>query len=1064
MKTKYIILLFCLCLPIPSMAQFVVKGIVYSSSDKLPLLGATVTEVDASNRFIAGTTTDIDGNFQLKVSSKNALLRFSYIGFTSKDIRLKGEKSLEVYLDDDSQVLTEVVITGETKSNNGMMPISERDMSTSVSKLNMQSVQNVAATSIGELMQGRMSGVDITSISGDPGAGMSIRVRGTSSLNANAEPLIVVDGVPYETKIDPGINFATATEEEYGAMLDISPADIASIEVLKDAAAAAVWGSQGANGVLIITTKRGTKGRTRFNYDAKLTSSWEPNSIPMLNGYEYAMLQAEALFNARGIVSIPNEIAYDKSWYNYHNYAQNTDWMKELTQTAFTHEHNFSLTGGGEKARYRAAIAYLNQKGTTINTYLKRLTARVNMDYDLSDKMRFSTDLAYTNMSNNRTYDNLRSRALTKAPNMAVYEMDENGNPTDKFFAPYSNYQGIGDTYFNPVALANDGFNRLKTNRIVTKLSLRYLFIPEVLQWQADVAFDFVDNETCKFFPKSASGASWDSEKMNTISEKDDEGIMTQTFNKLIYTPKLSEKHRLTALAMFSTYEKSNVSMSAGASNTPLSEIDVISSDVYLKSLQAQKSKVRQLSYLASMNYVLLDRYIASAGVRVDGDSRFGADSRWGVFPSVSLAWRVSSEPFARNWNWLTDFKLKASYGENGTPPSAAYGHFSKFGASGSYLGQGSIVPLNIQLSNLKWETVIQSNIGVDYGFWDNRISGSFEIYKKRTKDAIFTNVKLPSTSGFATLDAQNWGTIDNNGWEFFVTANLFRNKDWNIDLNLNLAQNKNVIVKIPDDYDNEKYSYGNGQYARRVEEGKPIGSIYGYRYLGVYKSEKDAVVKDATGNVVIDVNTNEPLKMRPKLGRTPFAGGDAIYEDIDKNGVIDEHDIVYLGDSNPLLTGGFGPSIRYKNFSLSAFFHFKYDFDVVNDARMKTENMYTKDNQSTATLRRWKKEGDITDIPRPVLNGGYNWLGSDRFVEDASFLRLKTLSLAYTFDSKKIEKLHLKSLKLYLTAYNLFTWTKYTGQDPEIYLSGGDPFAIAMDYSKTPPSKTFTFGLNVSF
>lgn len=367
-------------------------------------------------------------------------------------------------------------------------------------------------------------------------------------------------------------------------------------------------------------------------------------------------------------------------------------------------------------------------------------------------------------------------------------------------------------------------------------------------------------------------------------------------------------------------------------------------------------------------------------------------------------------------------------------------------------------------MSNLKWETVIQSNIGVDYGFWDNRISGSFEIYKKRTKDAIFTNVKLPSTSGFATLDAQNWGTIDNNGWEFFVTANLFRNKDWNIDLNLNLAQNKNVIVKIPDDYDNEKYSYGNGQYARRVEEGKPIGSIYGYRYLGVYKSEKDAVVKDATGNVVIDVNTNEPLKMRPKLGRTPFAGGDAIYEDIDKNGVIDEHDIVYLGDSNPLLTGGFGPSIRYKNFSLSAFFHFKYDFDVVNDARMKTENMYTKDNQSTATLRRWKKEGDITDIPRPVLNGGYNWLGSDRFVEDASFLRLKTLSLAYTFDSKKIEKLHLKSLKLYLTAYNLFTWTKYTGQDPEIYLSGGDPFAIAMDYSKTPPSKTFTFGLNVSF
>ncbi|NLO70476.1 MAG: SusC/RagA family TonB-linked outer membrane protein [Porphyromonadaceae bacterium] len=1060
----YIIGFFLLCY-IGVNAQYVIQGVIKDAADQEPLIGATIAEVDKENRFIAGTSSDADGRFQFRVSSPNASLRVSYIGYVSKDIKLKGEKTLEVLLESDTRQMEEVVVIAQARTTNSMMPIAERDLSTAVGKLDAAQLAEVPVTSVGEMLQGRISGVDITSISGDPGSGVSIRIRGTSSLSTNSEPLIVVDGIPYETKIDTRVNFATATQEDFGAMLDISPADIESIEVLKDAAAAAVWGAQGANGVLVITTKRGTKGRTQFSYDTKLSTVGEPKSVPMLSGYEYAMLQTEALFNAQGVVNIPKEIAYDSEWFNYHNYAQNTDWIGALTQRSFSQEHNFSLTGGGEKARYRTSVSFLDQRGTTINTGLKRIATRFNMDYDLSDRIRFSADISYTNMNADRSYsDNIRQMAYRKAPNMGIYEMDANGNRTGKYFAPEMSYQGTGYDFYNPVALAKDGMNKERTNRVIAKFFLRYYFIPEILYWSSDAAFDFMDNNARRFFPQSASGADWQSGNMNRMTESDREGSTIQTFNKLIFTPKINEDHRITSLLNFSTYDKSSVSMAQSGTNTSVYTISQVSDAMRLLSLSSAKSKIRTVSLLGNVNYVMFDRYIITAGLRLDGDSRFGTASRWGLFPAISGAWRLSSEPFTENWTWMNDFKIKASYGENGTPPNTAYGHFSRYGASGTYDDIGSIVPLNIQLDNLKWETVIQSNLGVDFAFLNNKLSGSFDLYNKRTKDVIFVNVSIPSSSGYTTLTAQNWGTIDNKGWELNLNTNFYKEKDWDVNFNFNFAQNKNYIVEIPAGYNDQRYTYNNGEYARRIAVGKPIGSIFGYRYLGVYATDQDALVKDANGNIVYNYATGEPLVMRSKNGASSFVGGAAIYEDIDHNGVIDERDLVYLGDSNPLLTGGFGPNIRWKNFMLNAFFHFKYDFDVVNNTRMQTENMYTRNNQNTATLRRWRRQGDNTDIPRALLGRGYNWLGSDRFVEDASYLRLKNISLAYSLDRELLKKYNLKSVKLYVTAYNVFTWTKYTGQDPEISIYTSNPFALAVDNSRTPPGKMFTFGLNVSF
>jgi TonB-linked SusC/RagA family outer membrane protein len=1047
--------------------KIVIKGKIISALDKETLVGATIVEQDKDKRTINATISNIDGEYTLTLSKPATIITASFIGYKTIEMQIDAsiKQNFDFTLEEDSREIEGVEVVAQSRSvgTNSLMPVDIRDMATSVGTLASKEVSELPVTSVGEMLQGRVSGVDITSVSGNPGAGMSIRIRGTSSLNSSSEPLIVVDGVPYETKVDASINFATATQEEFGAMLDISPSDIQSIEVLKDAGASAVWGSRGANGVLLITTKRGTKGRSSFEYDMKLTGNWEPEHIPMLNGDQYAMLQLEGIYNNNGQVSVPQELAYDKSWINYYNYAQNSDWLNAITKNAFAHEHNFSLAGGGEKARYRIAMGYLDQDGTTLGTSLQRLTTRMNVDYDLSTKLRLSTDISYTNSNNDRNNGDVRAIAYKKAPNMAIYEFDPTGNETGKYFSPENSYQGAGNSYYNPLAMVTDGLNNLKSDRIVSNFKLRYYLLPEVLLYQGDIAFDFLNNETRTFTPQSATGASWTSDQMNRALKKEEEATTTQTFNKLVYTPRLGDDHRLTLLTMATTYEKANSYMTSQSSNSAVPSITEPGIEARKISLSSGKNTIRNVSFLLNSNYVLLDRYILGASVRTDGDSRFGLESRWGYFPSISVGWRLSSEPFTSNIDWLDDFKFRASYGQTGTPPPTTYGFLAKYTAGSSYLDMGSILPSNIQLDNLKWETVIQKNFGFDYSFFKGKINGSFDLYAKTTEDVIFVNTTLPSTSGFSVLEAENWGTITNEGWEFNIAGEIYKNKDWSVVINANIAQNSNIIEEIPEGYATVKYTFENGGYARRIEKGKPIGSFYGYRYLGVYPTNADAVVKDKNGDVVVDPLTNTNVIMRSKNG-SAFVGGDAIYKDMDFNGVIDDRDMEYLGNSNPLITGGFGANIVYKNFALTSFFHFKYNYDVINATRMNSENMYNKDNQSLATLSRWRKPGDITDIPRALQNSGYNWLGSDRFVEDASYIRLKSITLSYRVDNSVLNKTSIKSLKFYLTAYNLFTWTNYTGQDPEVYMNGSDPFAVAIDYSRTPPSRSITFGANITF
>jgi hypothetical protein len=420
-----------------------------------------------------------------------------------------------------------------------------------------------------------------------------------------------------------------------------------------------------------------------------------------------------------------------------------------------------------------------------------------------------------------------------------------------------------------------------------------------------------------------------------------------------------------------------------------------------------------------------------------------------------------------KNLKFINDLSLKASYGASGNSPKASYGYFSTYSTyQYSYMGNTGVYPASMKLTNLKWESVLQSDFGLTTQLFDNRLTVDIDIYNKRTKDMIFPNLSISSITGFDNV-TMNVGTMDNKGWEFNITGTVVKAKDLMVQVNFNIAKNINVIRSISEFYPTETGNMGaNGNYYIHIQPNNPFGSFYGYKYKGVYQNADATIARDKNGDKIYDPlgNPIQTTFFYPSNGYE-FKPGDAQYEDINHDGTIDYRDVVLLGDANPRFTGGFGPSVTYKGWRLSTFFHYRLGQDIINKTRMNTENMYSYNNQSTAVLKRWRQEGDVTDMPRAMLNQGYNWLGSDRYVEDGSFLRFKSITLNYKFKNG-IPKIKVKSLSAYITIQNLYTWTKYKGQDPEVTVKSTttNPFEMGYDLSTTPPLKMFTVGLNMQF
>ncbi len=1073
-------------------AAIIIRGKVIDKKDKSPIQHVSVAETDKDGRTVRGVTTDIDGNFALKVSNPKNRIMFSYIGFKTITEDIKGRTTINITLEQGSNDLGEVIILGGRKTDNGNLAINDRDLTIASSKINAKDLEEMSSASIDQALQGRLSGVDITASSGDPGAGMSIRIRGTSSINAGTNPLIVVDGMPYETSIPSDFNFGTADDQGYAALLNIAPSDIKEITVLKDAAATAMWGSRAANGVLIITTKRGTVGKPVLTYTVRGAVSFQPKPIPMLNGNQFSNLIPEEVMNKTGAplnTQTVKEFAYDPSDpYNYYNYSQNTDWLKAVTQTGYLQDHNLSMSGGGEKARYFASVGYLNQVGTTIGTDLTRINTRINLDYFVSERLRFRTDIAYTYTDNPRNYSpgfssgtttttatnvyDIRNVALNKMPNMSIYEYNEQGIKTPNYFSPASNIQGQYPNTYNPVAMANTAKNNIIGNRVTPHFNLQYQIIPGKLIATSDVQFDINNNKNNTFLPQIATGRPTTETVVNRAYNGDVDVFNVQTKTNLVYTPTLHTNHTLTSLLSIQTYDNKAVSGQALTSNTASSLLQDPSAPSRTQNqelgIASGFAQTRTLSALVNAQYSYKDRYILNAGLRGDANSRFGPSQRYGLFPSVSTRWRASSEKFMKQYKFINDLSFRASYGQSGNAPRSDYSFYNQYNSlSWTYQGMAGVYPSTIELSNLKWEVIHGTNLGVNLIILKNRVNIDFEAYRNRTKDLYFNNLNIPTYTGYSTVN-MNVGTLDNQGWELNIMSTVLKTDNWTIDFNFNIAHNENIIRSISPYYPNKSGdATTNGNYLTYLQINNPFGSIYGYKYKGVYKDAASTLATDAKGQQIVGPN-GQGIYMRFNYPATDyiFQPGDAKYEDINHDGNIDYKDVVYLGNSNPKYSGGFGPTITFKrNLKLSAFFNFRTSYDVVNGTKMTTTNMYGFNNQSTAVLRRWRNPGDVTDIPRALWNGGYNWLGSDRYVEDASFLRFRTVTMRYNLGNNLVKKLQIKSASLYLTAENIVTFTKYTGQDPEVAPRGiTGPFTVLTDNSNTPPVLTFTLGLTASF
>ena len=1094
-----------------------------------PVMMCNVTERDANNRIVSASQTDINGNFSMEIKSTANKLQVSYIGYKTKTVPI-GDKTVFDIEMEDQQTLKEVVVVAKKRFNHGGLAIPANEVSVASQTFDMSNVEGLAFTSADEALQGQIAGLDIVANSGNLGAGTSMRLRGVTSINGSAEPLIVVDDNIFDNP-DATFDCQNANEETYASLLSINPQDIADIQVLKDAAATAIWGSRGANGVIQIRTKRGARGATRIDYSLRVQASWQPKGYNLLNGDDYTMMLKEMYYNPSQSASSTtniNEINYNKSWAEYENWNNNTDWVDAVTQTGWSQYHYLTIAGGGEKANFRISAGYDHQNGTIIKQSLDRFSTKLALDYFVSDRITFRVTFPLTYTSNNRNFDdNILGRAQKVSPNMGIYRQNADGSNTNEYYTMLpTGGSGAGSTapntsskelesirnLGNPVAIANLAWRHEKTYRISPEFKLDYKLLgtdddKTKLDYTGMVYMDIYASSTPKFWPGSLFTNTWTDSNYNRNENNEYNSLGFTTRHTLTFTPAFKNKDWYAT--MFGRWEMTtgnNNSQYQLRVNTPN---DVNSTSVDggdLKSMSTGNGQWRSMSALFNGHFSYKSRYSLGVSVRADGTTKFGDTKKWGYFPGVSARWNISDEKFMKWANkWLSMLSFRPSWGIVGNQPGSEYLQYARY-ATGATYGQvgnndGTTYLEALQLNNLKWEKTTQTNLGGDFGFFNGLITGDFNYYYKKTRDLLMSNVRIPSTTGFSTLAWTNVGDMENKGWELNIEANKFINigkfsmsANFNISQNFNkiLAMDESVLESINSDWDAAK----RGSYLNRIQIGNPLGSIYGLRFKGVYQytyeylinmkernnwsgedlrnyinneflpSGKTAPIAIDNEGKVLMSSTGEPVRQEYNFkdgsSTYKFQGGDAIYEDINNDGQINSLDIVYLGNSNPKVSGGFGFNFFWgSNWSLKTSFSYRAGVKVVNTAKMGLEQMFNAYNQSSAVNWRWRKNGDVTNIPRAMFDTGYNFLGSDRYVEDASFVRMSYIQLVYNFDKKLLKALGMRRLQLSISGQNLFCWSKYSGTDPE---HSAGAWGIAYDNSQTPRSKSVTMNINVGF
>ena len=1115
-----------------------------------PVMMANVVERDANNRIVNATQTDMMGNFSMKINNPKNKLVVSYVGSKTKVLNIGDQKSFVIKMEDDKTTLSEVKVVGR-RTRSGGLNIDKREVSVSQQTMNMAEVEGMAFTSADEALQGEIAGLDIVSNSGNLGAGTQMRLRGVSTLSGSAEPLIVVDDKIFEYNTGD-IDFESADEEAFSSLLAVSVDDIAEITVLKDAAATAIWGSQGANGVIQITTKRGARGKPRVTLGYKFTGTWMPAGYDLLNGDNYTMMLKEEFYNptqSSTATSTINEINYvpAESWAEANNWNKNTDWVKAIKQFGEQHEANFNISGGGQKATFRISASYNHQLGTVIKQRMDRLTTRLVLDYNVSDRIRFSTNFAltYTDNLKNYTYGSslnnkansaLLAMALAMAPNAAIYRHDQYGVNTGEYFlmnpvatgmtpddGNYTSPQLVDVVNIgNPVAYANNSWQKEQTYSIVPDFNIKYELLgtetgKHRLTFDGRVYFDIYAYSKPTYMPGSLSNGSYTDSDYNYTTNTETNQFKMGSRMQLTFTPAFkNEDFYLTMRAYYEAGTQKNTYQFIGQNLIPNGiESATVAANLLDMSNQPATTKSAWQDFVVNGHFSYRSCYNLDFTLRGDGNSKFGPKNPWFYSPSISLRYNISEEKFfAPLKSVVSVFGIRGSWGITGSSSVAVDNYFNQYTPSAGRYGTSRFTSMSgMKLDDLRPQKKIGLNLGFNLALFDELIEADMNIYKENTKDLIMKAIPIPTSATWNTstsLSFGNVGEMENKGWELTVKGNKFiKYKKFSVSASFNIAQNVNKLLEMDQrvlDNLNSEPSYsrrGSNSVLSRVVVGDPLCSIYGFKNQGVFQYSYDyltnyntkqlqlqsqavangqqydwdyeawinqqiaegktfPVAIDENGKVIM-TNTGVPKHLTYYYGDTEyeFKGGDAIYEDVNHDGTINELDIKYLGNSLPKMNGGFSLTLQYGNWKLVGRFNYRWGNKIINTARMGLESMYGTQNQVSTVTYRWRKDGDVTPIPRALYGMGYNYQVSSRFVEDGSFLRLNNLQLSYNVPKKTIKKLGLNSLSAYVTMNNLFCWTKYSGIDPEI---SGATYSPTTDSATTPRSKSITASLNFGF
>ncbi|MBK7711507.1 MAG: TonB-dependent receptor [Bacteroidales bacterium] len=954
-----------------------------TSDDGSPLPGANIILSGTSK----GVISKDNGTYEISVPSSQSVLEFSFIGYARQQVTVGSQKVIDIVLHPDSKVLGELIVVGYSTE--------QKVMTTgSVGVVKGDAIKDIPISTIDGLMQGMTSGVQVSQNSGTPGAEMSVRIRGISSISGSSQPLYIIDGIPVTTG-----DFAQVGYEGQGtnSLSDLNPNDIESISVLKDAAAS-IYGARASNGVVVITTKRGTNQKTQIDFNSYYGVQQVWNKLDMLNSRQW--------------MEYRNDLAGSPvfSQEQMDNITIDTDWQKVIFRTAPISNFELTATGGNQKTKFFMSGDLYNQMGILIGTDYQRLNGRVNIDHNISDKLTIGASVGLTHSSTDRVEGD-----------QTLHGPLPNGISTPAIYPVYNedgSYNQEGP-YSNAVSIANEAINKNFSFRALANTYLNWDIVPH-LSFPTKWGMDFLNfREHAYESTKTVQGG-----KYNGLGFETYTNVMNIVSNNILKYQNTIDKHNIEALAgySFESYQtRSSFIRGQDFADQSLEYLNTAATIVTASS-GASDSGIR--SFFGRMNYSYNNKYIASFSGRFDSSSKFGENNRTGFFPSASVAWRLGEEGFLDSFKSLSELKIRTSYGLTGNDDIPPFLYAELYGVT-AYHGKSGIYPSSIPNPDLKWETTAQFDVGFDLGLFNNRIFITADYYNKQTKDLLLDR-PLPLSSGFSSI-TENIGSVENKGVEFSIATNNFVGDfEWNTQLNLSV--NRNKVIKLYNDQPIDDIGRG----SNRVEEGEPIGIFYSYKSLGV------------------DPST-----------------GDIVFADMDHDGQITAADRTKIGNPHPDFIGGLTNTLRYKGFDLSVFLQFSYGNDVFNGSRLFLESLQGGDNQLEAVVRRWTKPGDITDIPRATsdpVKAAENKRVSSRFIEDGSYLRVKNLTLGYTFNKGLVSKLHLSSLRLYFTAQNLLTFTYYTGLDPEVNYLGNDNTVIGTDFFTYPQARSYNFGINLKF